>query len=135
MAVDFHQPGQGDLSINLTPLIDIIFQLLVFFMLSSSFLYPSVDLKLPKGKVEQGSQAEQQLIVSLNDSGQLFLNNDLIEISNLKVRLTELLKESVDKAVYFRGDQKLHYEKFFEVMQISNQAGASNFHLLHEPSG
>lgn len=133
MAVNFTRVRSKDSSINLTPLIDVLFQLLIFFMLTSTFLYPSVNMDLPKAKTGSGAKNIQRVIVSVTKDGQIFLNSKEISNEALPVELKAELEKSVDKAVYFRADKKVFYEKFFEVMQLSTKVGASHFHLIHEP--
>jgi len=133
MAISLTRNNAELLTLNLTPLIDVIFQLLIFFMLSSSFIYPSINLDLPKGEVAEGTQTEQHLVLSMNEKRELFINQRKINLDNLSQELKTELAKVEDKAVYFRADKKLSYEDFFKIMQISTKSGAANFHLIHEP--
>ena len=133
MAVSFATKRLEPATINLTPLIDVIFQLLIFFMLSSTFIYPSVNMDLPKGEVGEGAQSDQQVVISVDNEGDLFLNKSKVTLETLSIRLKEELVKVSDKSVYFRADKKMPYEDFFKIMQISTKSGAAHFHLIHEP--
>jgi len=133
MAISFTHHKVEPASLNLTPLIDVIFQLLIFFMLSSTFIYPSIGLDLPKGEVKEGVQNDQHLVLSMNKDSQLFLNQELVSIENLAGVLKVELEKAKDKSVYFRADKQLAYDQFFQVMQISTKSGAAHFNLIHEP--
>ena len=133
MAVEFAKAESGDLQLNLTPLIDIIFQLLVFFMLSSTFLYPSVDMDLPKSELGTGQKKDQRIVVSMTEGKDVFLNSKSVSFADLPAVLKTEIEQSKDKAVYFRADKKVYYENFFEIMELATKAGAEHFHLIHQP--
>lgn len=133
MSITFERSQAEQVTINMTPLIDVIFLLLIFFMLSSTFIYPSVNLDLPTGEVKEGVQSEQHIVLSVDQNGQLFLNQNSLTIDDLAISLKEALAKTADKSVYFRADKKIPYEDFFKIMQISTKSGAAHFNLIHQP--
>ncbi len=127
----FSRPKKPALSLDMTPMIDIVFQLLIFFMLSSSFLAPSINLTLPKAVTQDDSKA-QKIIVSVDKKGSVFLNTLEIPLGNLKSALEEKLMKSEQKTVHLRGDAHMPYKLFVEVMDLARQAGASQISILHD---
>ncbi len=79
MAIKFRSTKKNDVSIQLTPLIDVIFQLLVFFMLSSTFLYPSLELQLPRAEFSKSSDESPSLVVSIEAEGNLLINREEVD--------------------------------------------------------
>jgi biopolymer transport protein ExbD len=134
MSVEFSRPRKAEPSLNLTPLIDVIFQLLVFFMLASTFSYPALQLSLPKAEAEAETQKPQVFVLSLDAEGQLYLNRDPISEQSLEAALRSAFADVSQPIVHFRGDRDLPYARFVELMQATGRAGAAGFYLIHEDS-
>lgn len=116
----------------MAPLIDIVFQLLIFFMLSSSFLNPALRLDLPKA-VQQDQKVPEQIVITIDRHGSLYLNTQKILMSDLKPQLeTKFLNSESKKSVHLRGDKEMPYKFFVEVMDLARQAGANQINIMHE---
>lgn len=129
--MEFVRPKKTSLSFDMAPLIDIVFQLLIFFMLSSSFLNPSLKLNLPKA-VEHDQREPEHLIVSLDKEGSIFVNTLKTNKEDLKTALEVKLKNDHKKSVHVRGDKDMPYKYFVEVVDIARQAGARQINIVHE---
>ncbi|MBI4230425.1 MAG: biopolymer transporter ExbD [Planctomycetes bacterium] len=125
------RPKRSGLSIDMTPMIDVVFQLLIFFMLSSSFLTPSIRLLLPKA-VTGDNRLTPRLIVSVDKSGQIFLNTERIDSEALQTVLESRLGEDPQRAVCVRGDEEMPYRLFVEVVDAARRAGARQINVLHQ---
>lgn len=132
MAVEFDSQRTQDRPLELTPLIDVIFQLLVFFMLSSHFIEPSLELVLPQLEAE-GMHEIPHLMIHLDDRGELFLNEQHLDEKFLFEALLAELKVNPSKRVFFRGDKGVPYEKVLTIMQQATEAGAEQFNFIYEP--
>lgn len=129
--MEFVRSKKTSLSFDMAPLVDIVFQLLIFFMLSSSFLNPSLKLNLPKA-VEHDQREPERLIVSLDKEGSIFVNTLKTNKEDLKAALEVKLKNDNKKSVHVRGDKDMPYKYFVEVMDIARQAGARQINIVHE---
>jgi biopolymer transport protein ExbD len=129
--MDFIRPKRASARLDLTPLIDVVFQLLVFFMLTSSFAHPAMKLMLPTASARETIDP-QQLVVSVDRDGKVFVNTDLVEIDALKRVLEQKLAGMEKKQVNFRGDGQMHYQRFVQVMDIAKQAGAKQLNIVHQ---
>lgn len=132
MSVDFTRNRRNESPINLTPLIDVIFQLLVFFMLTSTFIYPSLPLDLPNAEVVNEAQTPQLFVLSLDKSDRLYLNQEEIPFEEVEDYLRMAFAEVESPVVHFRGDRELDYRHFITVMQAASRSGAAAFYLIHE---
>ncbi|MCS7045737.1 MAG: biopolymer transporter ExbD [Gemmataceae bacterium] len=118
------------LAFDMTPLIDCVFQLLIFFMLSSSLISPNLRLTLPKAST--GAPGESpEIVVSLTREGTIFVNNEPTPVAALTERLRPLVQRSQTKLVTFRGDEQAPYQFFVQVLDAARKAGAANMHLAH----
>lgn len=132
MAVDFETPKDNQGGVELTPLIDVIFQLLVFFMLSSSFLYPSLDLVLPQLSETELETTPPMLVINLDEGNNCFVNSEPVPLDQLKELLQVRVAEVDDRAVFLRADENAHYKVVLKIMRIATEAGALQFHFLYE---
>ncbi|HQU08793.1 MAG TPA: biopolymer transporter ExbD [Opitutales bacterium] len=132
MAVDFRRAKPESLTLELAPLIDVIFQLLIFFMISSSFLYPALKLTLPKLEQTFEDNAEQNLVLSVDGDGHYFINQNAVTLEALPQALQQALSETEDKSVFFRGDHQIPYEKVLELMRMASASGAAQFNFIYE---
>jgi biopolymer transport protein ExbD len=116
---------------ELSPLIDCIFQLLIFFMLSSTFLTPAIQLTLPSATAGT-SQNELEIIITLSEEGDVYLNNTKTSLISLKSELQRMLTESSHKSVTIRGDQNMPYSAFLDALDIAKRSGAIHVNVAHQ---
>lgn len=131
--MEFVRPKKASLSLDMAPLIDIVFQLLIFFMLSSSFLNPSLKLNLPQA-VQQDQRETERIIISVDKEGSVFINTLKTSMPELRGAIESKLKADPKKSVHIRGDQNMPYKYFVEVMDLARQAGARQINIVHETS-
>ena len=116
---------------DMSPLIDCIFQLLIFFMLSSTFLTPAIKLSLPTATAD-ASQQNPELLITLDSTGQVYLNTKLVAMSELSSVLQQRLAESKEKVVTIRGDKGMQYEYFVTALDAAKRAGAIHVNISHD---
>ena len=126
----FRRPRRPTHTIDMAPLIDVVFLLLVFFMLTSSFTPPALPLDLPEVRSSAGSEPVV-VVVSLDAAGGLAIDGSVVEESAFEVRLKEALVAAGTQTVHFRGDKNAVYGKFLGLMAKAKEAGAGQFHLVH----
>jgi biopolymer transport protein ExbD len=127
----FLRPEKRSLQPDITPLLDIVFQLLLFFILSSVVLEPALHLDLP-GSAADHKTAEADMIISMNSEGAIFLNDNPVQRDALESALAALIREKSDAAVLVRGDKGLHYGNFFEVVDAARNAGVKTIGLAYD---
>ncbi len=116
---------------ELSPLIDCIFQLLIFFMLSSTFLTPAIQLTLPSATAGT-SQNELEIIITLSESGDVYLNKTPTSLIALESELKRLLANSEKKSVTIRGDENMPYSAFLDALDITKRSGAIHVNVAHQ---
>ena len=116
---------------ELSPLIDCIFQLLIFFMLSSTFLTPAIQLTLPSATAGT-SQNDLEIIITLNKDGDIYLNNAQTSLISLQTELQRMLTETEHKSVTIRGDQDMPYSAFLDALDIAKRSGAVHVNVAHQ---
>ena len=114
--------------IDMAPLIDVVFLLLIFFMLTFAIQGQGLAISLPEG--EETEKVEKDIIVKIDRNNKIYLNGRQIEFDSLGAALREDLLRRSDKMVVIDSAPKVKYELFARVLDISRAAGAENFSII-----
>ena len=114
--------------IDMAPLIDVVFLLLIFFMLTFAIQGQGLAISLPEG--EETEKVEKDIIVKIDRNNKIYLNDRHIQIDSLGVALREDLLRRSDKMVVIDSAPKVKYELFARVLDVSREAGAENFSII-----
>ena len=114
--------------IDMAPLIDVVFLLLIFFMLTFAIQGQGLAISLPEG--EEIQKEEKDIIVKIDQNNNLHLNDQQIQIDSLKSTLIEELLSRADKLVVIDSAPRVKYDLFARVLNISREAGAENFSII-----
>jgi len=111
--------------INLAPFVDVVFLLVIFFMVTSTFITPEsgLPIELPSAQTGVEKPADVPTVV-LDDKGQAYLGNQRLTDAALFAKLKEILAEDERGLVVLRADQKVPHGRVVEVMDLIRQAGA-----------
>lgn len=115
--------------IDMTPLIDLAFSLLIFFMLTynaSQGMLSSIIVNLPSA-VQTGRHQQGDLVISITENNEIFINEKKVSQDKLLSELKTIKKTLKDGVVIVRGDKKSHYETMVNVMDDLNRAGIPKF--------
>lgn len=112
---------------NAISLTDIVFLLLIFFLLSSTFiLQPGIKVRLPRTAATEIS-AEKSIVVTITADGTLFLNEEKVSKSLLPTVLRQKLLSVGKPIVVIRADRRITLDQAVEVMDMAKNAGADKF--------
>ncbi|MDA8561445.1 biopolymer transporter ExbD [Nitrospinae bacterium] len=114
----------------MTPLIDVVFLLLIFFMLTFAIQGQGLTISLPQGAETEQKNAEKDLIVKINQDNSLRLNDKHIMIDSLRDALEKLVQSRSNKLVIIDSGPRVKYGLFAQVLDISREAGAENFSII-----
>ena len=116
--------------IDMTPLIDVVFLLLIFFMLTFAIQGQGLAISLPQGAETKQKNEEKDLIVKINQDNSIRLNDKHIMIDSLRDTLEELVQGRSNKLVIIDSGPRVKYGLFAQVLDISREAGAENFSII-----
>jgi biopolymer transport protein ExbD len=110
--------------LNITPLLDLCFVLLIIFMITTPLMENSIDLVVPTSSTAntQVNPSEVQLI-EMSRTDEITLNDQPISLADLETRLTELRAADPKVSVVVRPDRDLAIQKFIGVMDILKRVG------------
>jgi biopolymer transport protein ExbD len=130
--IEFERRRKNHHHINITPLVDVVFLLLLFFMLSSRFVSaPTIKITLPDSKTSQ-PEVQEEVIVTVSKDGALFIDQAPVTLAELQAGLQEKLAQLKQPAVRIKADREAMLGLIVNVVDEVRLAGAGAFSLETE---
>jgi biopolymer transport protein ExbD len=112
--------------VDITALVDVVFQLLIFFLLTSSYVSqstpkaPQVPVDLPESSLEAAAMEYDDFAIAVDAEGNIFVGADeRVSLEELRVRLLKAANDNPRTVVLIRGDQRASYGRIAQVMEIA----------------
>lgn len=119
--------------INVTPLVDVMLVLLIIFMVTAPMLSMGIDVNLPKVKSKSVDVAEEKLVLTINESKEIFLNKTKMQLGELNAKLEAIFSNRIDREIFLRADKNVPYGFVVEVMSEVRKAGVDKLGMITEP--
>lgn len=131
----FPHPNKKDASFNLTPLIDVVFLLLIFFMLTTTFvnLENRIKVDLPTGDFAAAEPSEN-IIVTITENNTIYLNGKLIDPLKLTESIAAEIKDEPEKIVILEADKNVLHGKVIRVLDLLKKGGAERIAIATQPT-
>jgi biopolymer transport protein ExbD len=133
--VDFSPSRRrAPLVLELTPLIDVVFLLLIFFMVSTTFVNEPAGLQveLPRSENRDVIPDGTDVSVHLSADGRVFVEEEPVTGDEMRARLTAIALEDPTTMVVLRADESLEHGRVVEVMDLARDLGLRNFAIATE---
>ncbi len=116
---------KDEVMLDMAPLIDVIFLLLIFFMVTTTFRgkETGINIKLPKSSIEEVVETKE-IIITITKNKDIYINTKRVSINSFEKTLRRTLKYARKANVIIRGDTKVDYGFVVKVMTMSKKAGA-----------
>ena len=111
------------------PILDVVFQLLIFFLVSFEFQRTELDMKVSVPSAQEGAdptRALGEIIVNVRESGEVMVENQTMTQAQLKEKLSAIAKQHKNQPIRLRGDAKCDYQTIVEVIDTCQKAGIWN---------
>ncbi|MFY9288320.1 MAG: protein TolR [Alphaproteobacteria bacterium] len=118
--------------INVTPFVDVMLVLLVVFMVTAPLMTVAVPVDLPKTQAKTVSQDKEPLVVSIDGSGKVFLQEAKMSLDDLVPKLKAITGANPDARIFVRGDKSVSYGRIMEVMGTISSSGFNKVALVAE---
>jgi len=120
--------------INVTPLVDVMLVLLIIFMVTAPMLASGVPVELPESRANALDQQPDQITISIDRQGTIFIDDAAVERGALPDALARLSGRAEPPLVTLRGDRALDYGRVMAVMGELNRAGFNSISLVTQGS-
>ncbi|QPJ62101.1 MAG: biopolymer transporter ExbD [Candidatus Nitronauta litoralis] len=124
--INFTKKKRESFRLDITPLINIVFLLLIFFMLTSSAVNQGLDVELPDAATAEKINS-QEIALSIGENGDLLLENEKVSMEELSGKIKSLLDENGRDALIIQGDQNIEFGLFGEVLDRAREGGVVKF--------
>lgn len=123
-----HSP---DATLDLTPLVDMVFLLNIFFMVSTTFIVmPAIRIDLPQAAAEKVEIEKDRVSVSVDTAGVLYFDQDPVDEGAMRARLARTASENSRTLVLVRGDRSANYGPVVDLLDMVRQAGLQRIAIV-----
>ena len=116
--------------INITPMLDLAYVLLVIFILMATAQVQGIKVDLPKASSAQSLAQPKTIAITVSNDGQLFLDAFPVTLSDLETRLRNAKASNPDVPIVLKGDQAAQYGKVTEVLDLLRQLDLNKVGLV-----
>lgn len=129
------QRENTEIGVNLTPLIDMVFILLIFFLVTASFTKESgIDVDRPSAETAT-RQERGNLIIAINQNGEIWIDNQRVDLRAVRAQVQRLHAQNPEGTVIITADKQSRSGLMVDVMDQVRLAGVSNIAIAAERRG
>ena len=125
--MNFRPAYRDEIDVNITPLIDVVFLLLIFFMVSTTFQKESeLHVQLPKSTTTTEQQSQLTIEIVINPSGEYFISGQELvnnKMSTLRSALRKVTEGAIDTLLVIRADARAPHQSVVTAMDVAAQLG------------
>ena len=119
--------------INVTPFVDVMLVLLIIFMVTAPMMSTGVEMELPRADAPPLTNAEDQLVLSIDAQEQYFIGDNAFPFEELPAKLSAIAEANPEQQVFVRADGSLPYEKVLQLLAVAKNAGIPKVGLVTQP--
>ncbi len=129
-----NQGKKNTVLLDITPIVDTVFNLLIFFALSLNFVStPGIQVSLPKSSSQEIPQERKDLRIVMSASGQIYLHQTAVNLKKLAAEFKSAAQAHRDTQILIQADQQVSHGKVVEVMDLARQAGLHRLGIVTRP--
>jgi len=118
--------------INITPMLDLAYVLLVIFIIMTTASVQGVKVELPHGSSTASLAVPKTKVISVSNSGQIFMDAIPVSVGELEQKLRDAMAVTPDLPVVLKGDRAVQYEKIMTVLDLCGRLGLKSIGLASQ---
>ena len=119
--------------INITPMVDVVFILLIFFIVTANFIKePGLEVNRPDSETAEPTE-NAAILIAVGNAGEIYMDGRRIDKRQVKANVVRLLAENPQGSVVIQADEKATADTIMAVMDGAREAGVYNISLASEP--
>jgi biopolymer transport protein ExbD len=127
-----HSQHHALAELNITPLLDLAFVLLVIFIITTTPIVNDLNVDLPSAAKRQKDPKPKVNYVTVESSGRMFLNKEMVDLGSLQEKVVALRLEEPDLNIVIRGSARTKYQYIVGIMDMLQQANVGKVNLATE---
>ncbi len=133
--MDFKGKWREDIRVDVTPLVDVVFNLLLFFMVTTTFVIaPAIKVTLPNSKAVDMKKSKKELRIVITKDRKIYYNQEQIDsFDELTERLRRVAEENAEATVIIQADTDVNHGTVVKVMDSAKSVGLSKLAIATEP--
>lgn len=121
-------------TLDMTPLVDVVFNLLIFFMLSTTFVTtPGIKINLPEASSKELKVKEKEVRIAMTRNGKIYLNRKLVTLDDVRKTLKQKARINPKMLVIIQADKQVTHGKVVQIMDIAKTAGLNRLAIATRP--
>ena len=122
--MQFKEKTGSDAHLDITPIVDTVFNLLIFFALSLNFIVtPGIKVNLPESSTEEIVREKEEIVIVIKQGNEIFINNSSVSIEQLFSILSESAQRNRETLIIIQADQEVSHGRVVKVMDTAKRAG------------
>ena len=122
--MQFKEKTGFDAHLDITPIVDTVFNLLIFFALSLNFIVtPGIKVNLPESSTEEIVREKEEIVIVIKQGNEIFINNSSVSIEQLFLILSESAQRNRETLIIIQADQEVSHGRVVKVMDTAKRAG------------
>ena len=119
---------------NITPMLDVVFILLIFFIVTANFIKdPGLEINRPDSETAEITE-NAAILIAIGPAGEIYMDGRRIDVRQVKANVIRLMAENPQGAVVMQADEKATAEKMIAVMDEVREAGVIDISIASEPN-
>ena len=116
--------------INLAPMVDLLFTLLIVFMLPSQVMFGNIHVEIPKGQADVVPIKVAPVAVYVTSNGSIYIEENEVRLSSLADEMIDYTMKNYDQKIFILGDKQNSYGRIISVLDALNSAGFKDVTLI-----
>lgn len=122
--MQFKERVRSDAQLDITPIVDVVFNLLIFFALSLNFIVtPGIKVNLPESSTEEIVREREEIIIIIKQNNEIVINNRSLSLNQLFLTLSKYAQKNKDALAIIQADQRVSHGSVVKVMDLAKRAG------------
>jgi biopolymer transport protein ExbD/biopolymer transport protein TolR len=132
--MNFKKKWKEDVRVDVTPLVDIVFNLLLFFMITTTFVIaPGIKVNLPKSKAVEIKKAKKELRIAVTKDQDIFFNQQKVTLEELLSELSKVAEKNKEAIVIIQADTDVNHGAVVQVLDAAKSVGLTKLAIATVP--
>jgi len=132
--MNFIEEKSLDPGVDLTPLVDVVFQLIIYFAVATTFAFMGAfNVKLPQAGAPELSASQAKVVIAIDRSGEIYFDHQQLSLEELKTRLKETAQTGKNQLVVIQADKEAKHGIVVLVLDLARSLGFEKLAIATEP--